>query len=100
MVQKSRLEEEFAAKTKEEVKEEIKKNDDEIKALRKTRLFFYIRRLRSDFLFLMIVSLMFGFSLWAWFPKQFNWYRVIAFGFLWWLLFEELKIHKMFKNDS
>ncbi|KKL55600.1 hypothetical protein LCGC14_2253790 [marine sediment metagenome] len=97
---KKRLDEEYQTIDKKDAEELIKSNDKEIKKYKRLLFISQLKKLRNDFLYVLIVTLMMGFALYAWFPKEFTFYRIIGLGFLWWLLFEELRMHQMFKNDS
>ena len=99
MVRDNKLEEDYHKLDTKKSEEKIKENEKRIDDLKKRQWRMYWNRLRIDSFYVIIISLMFGFSLWAWFPSQFTWFRVMAFGMIWWLLFEELKLHKMFKQE-
>jgi len=49
-------------------------------------------------LYLIILALILGFILWAWKPELFSYPKALALGLAWYMLFEELQLHNMFKK--
>ena len=96
---KKKLEEEYQELDKEEVEDKIEKAKAENKQLKKKAIKRQIKQLRYDILYIIIISIVFGFILWAWKPQHFSYARALALGLAWYLLFDELKLHKMLKKE-
>ncbi len=96
---KKNLEEEYQKIEKEEVEDKIEKAKAENKHLKKLIINRQIKQLRYDVLYIIIISIVLGFILWAWKPSQFSYTKALALGLAWYLLFDELKLHKMFKKE-
>ena len=96
---KKRLQEEYEDIDKEDIKKEIKKAEDSIKKQKKALLNFQLKKFRNDILYTLILSSILGYILWAWKPEMFTFWKALALGLGWFLLFEELLLHKMFKRE-
>ncbi len=99
MPAKKKLQEEFEKIKKEDIKEEIKKTEKRIADNKKKVVKLQLKQLRNDIVYVFIISTILGFILWAWKPLIFSYWKSLAAGTLWYLLFEELKLHKMFKKE-
>ena len=93
-----RLQEEYKALEKKEVKEKIEKKEEELKKIKKQYLKYRIRQLIYDLIYSLIIAVLGGFVLWAWLPQHFSILKSLSIGVAWYLLFEELKLHLMFKK--
>ncbi len=95
---KRKLEEEYQKIAKEEIEEEIKKEEKKKESIKHELLKFRLRKFKNDLLFLLILTLILGFILWSWKPELFSYTKALALGLAWYLIFEELQLHKMFKK--
>ncbi len=95
---KKKLDEEYQKISKEEIQEEIKKEEKKKVTMQHELLKFRLRKFKSDLLFLFIMTLILGFILWSWKPELFSYTKALALGLAWYLIFEELQLHRMFKK--
>ncbi len=95
---KKKLEEDYQKISAEEIQEEIKKEEKKIEEKKHLLLKLRLRRFRNDFFYLIILSLILGYILWTWKPELFSYTKALALGLAWYVLFEELQLHKMFKK--
>ena len=92
-----KLSEQLQDMPRKKVEAKISDAKAEIAALKKAVFMRKLLAFRNDVIYSSVVSVLFGFALWAWYPSEFNFYRMLSFGFVWYLLFEELKLHRMFR---
>lgn len=95
-----KLDEEFTKIQIEEEKKDLEVKEQQLKINKRRMLILKLKFLRNDILYLAVVALIFAFVLWSWFPGLFTWPRSVALSLVFYLLFEELKLHKMFKGDN
>ncbi len=94
-----KLEEEYKEVEKKEIEQKIKTNEAAIKKQKERYLRWKVRRLVTDIIYSLVVSVASGFIIWAWIPNHFSIYKALAVGVAWYLLFEELRLHRMFKRE-
>ncbi len=94
-----KLQEEFEKYTKEEKK--AKADDSKRKAEEAKQRFFKAKwkSFRTDIYYMLVISVVLGFILWAWKPEMFTFYRALALGLAWMMLFGELQLHKIFRKE-
>lgn len=96
---KKKLQEEYEDIKKEEIDEQIKKAEEAVEKKRKEISKFRVRKFKNDVFYTIIISIILGFILWAWKPDMFTFWKALALGFAWYLLFDELKLQNLFKRE-
>ena len=99
MARENKLDEEYRELDKKEVADQKKDIEKKIKDKKDLLLKYRISKLKNDFVYVFLVSIILGFILFVWFPSMFGYFRSLALGLVWFLLFEELHLHKMFKKE-
>ena len=99
MPRENKLEEEYKEIKKEEIDKEKKDIKKKIDKRKKLLLKLRLIKFRNDIIYIALLTIILGFILWAWKPQWFGYFRSLALGFAWYLLFEELHLHKMFKKE-
>ena len=94
-----KLDEELKAVAQKEIAAELEKKKTELVVLKKGYRILKLKRILREVGYAFVISLFLGFSLWSWFPAEFSAYRSAALGILFYIAFEELRLHKMFKQE-
>ena len=99
MPKERKLEEDYKKLDKEDIEKEKEDIEKKIKDKKHQLLKFRLTKIRYDIYYTLVVSIILGFILWAWEPLLFSAWKALALGLAWFLLFEELHLHKMFKKE-
>lgn len=98
MPRNNKLDEEYKEFTKEETKQKKEKVKVDLDKRKKLILKMHLRGLKNDAIYISVVTLFLGFALWSWKPEYFSFQSSLSLGLVWYLLFDDLKLHLMFKQ--
>ena len=76
------------------------KKDDVVKQAKAAAFSIRTKMVVREGAYLAIISVCLGFVLWAWFPSEFSFFRSLALGIIFIILFSELNLHKMFQRPA
>ena len=93
-----KLEEDYKKFDLKKAEEKISSNNDLIKKLRREQLVYRLNKIYLDFVYIFIISCIIGFFIYSWFPENFSFIKPLSGGLVFYVLFEELQLHRMFKN--
>jgi len=97
--QSPKLQEEYTELDKKKIEKKLEENKAALEKAKKRYRRFKIRQLRNELIFSLVIAILAGFILWVWWPEQFSILKALSLGVAWHLLFEELKLHRMFKKE-
>lgn len=92
-----KLSEQLQDVPQKKIEAKIAEDEKNISELKKKILKQKLRTFRNDCAFIAIMSFLLGFSWWSW-TDEISVFKSLSLGLLWFLLFDELQIHRMFKQ--
>ena len=96
---KKKLQEEYTKIDQQEVEKEIEKAEEAVKKKQNEIFKFRLRKFRNDVIYILILSAILGFILWVWKTSVFTFWKSLSLGLAWYLLFDDLKLHRLFKQQ-
>lgn len=94
-----KLQEDYQKLEKKEIKKKLEEDKKALKSGRANYNKIKIKKFLNDLIYVLIISAAGGFLLWVWLPEKFTILKSFSIGVIWYLLFEELKLHRMFKKE-
>ena len=94
----TRIDEALREVKREELEAEIGKKELQLEAERRKYRIYALKAFGFEMIYYFSITLMLGFALYAWFPAHYSNARALGIGLVFYVAFEELKIHLMFKK--